>query len=156
MANTAISHIGEQIQASGGSEHLEPVLGDGAAKAGMLCGILNTGKAIAIDANSATAGLHFAGIMDRHYSVALDTAITDALLNNLMVPKSGRLYRVFIEDFGAVGLKGSPLTFATTTAGSLMVVATVTGKLESGASNIVAYIEKDVANGDTVALIRWA
>lgn len=154
MANTAISDIGSQIQMSGGSEHIEPALGDGTSKAGMLVYIDSNGKAVACDANSATAGLSFVGIIDRHYSIDLDAAITDGTACNVLVPKSGRIYNVFIEDFGAAGPKGSPLTFGATTAGSLAVVATTTGKLETG--NIVAYLEKAVANGDTVATVRWA
>jgi len=170
MANTAISDIAAQIQASGGSEEIEPALGDGNAKAGECCYIDPAdGKAKGIDGNSATAGLHFAGIMDRHAQVALDTLITTALVCNLLVPKSGRKYNVFIEDFGATAYKGTPLTFGQTTPGSLKGVATkaATGKitptiaLTGDAQDIVnepviAYLAKDVANGDTVARVRWA
>lgn len=169
MVNTAISDIGEQIQCSGGAESLEPILGDGAVKAGMACGKLTTGKAIAVDGDSATAGISFAGIMDRHYSVALDTAITDALANNVIVPKSGRIYRVFIEDPGATVLKGAPMTFGQTTAGSFKVIGTegATGTLTRTLAiddtvdvveePIVAYLESDqIVNGDTVGYIRWA
>jgi len=149
MANTSISDIGEDIQCSGGAESLEPCLGDGAVKAGMLCDVLSTGKASAIDANSATLGLGFVGIMDRHYS------ITDSVANNLISPKSGRIYRCFIEDFAATGYKGRPLGFSETTAGSLVAVApSTTGILESS-KNSVAYLNKNVASGDLVAEIRW-
>ena len=154
MANSKISELGSHVQSSAGDEELEPALGDGAAKAGMLCGIVSTGKVVAIDANSATLGLHFVGILARLFEIALDTAITDALLCQLMVPSSKRKYKVFIEDPGANVLKGTPLTWGTTTAGSMMVVATTTGKLETG--NIIAYLDKDLANGDTVCYIRWA
>lgn len=169
MANTKISDIATQIQASGGTEHIEPALGNGSSKAGMFCYIdPSTGKAVPVDGNSATAGIHFAGIMDRHYSVALDTAITDSLACNLLVPKSGRLYNVFIEDFGAAGYKGAPLTWGLTTAGSLKTVTTegstgllartlaIDDTVDVPEEPIIAYLEKDVANGDTVALIRWA
>ena len=167
MVNTAISDIGEQIQCSGGAESLEPILGDGAVKAGMACGKLTTGKAIALDGDSATAGISFAGIMDRHYSVALDTAITDALPNNVIVPKSGRIYRVFIEDPGATVLKGAPITFGQTTAGSFKIVGTLSGgtivpllEINTGTDvvveNIVAWLESDqIVSGDTVCYIRW-
>jgi len=157
MANTAISDIGSQIQMSGGSEHIEPAVSGGSIYAGM-CVYFDKDdsyKAKPIDANSATAGLSFIGIVDRHYSIGLDDAITAGVVCNVLVPKSGRLYNVFIEDFGAAGPKGSPLTFGTTTAGSLMLSTGTTGNLESTA-NIVAYLEKAVANEDTVALVRWA
>jgi len=155
MANTAISALGEDIQCSGGAESLEPCLGDGAVKAGMLCDVLSTGKASAIDANSATLGLGFVGIMDRHYSIDIDTEITDSVANNLISPKSGRIYRCFIEDFAATGYKGRPLGFSETTAGSLVAVApSTTGILESS-KNSVAYLNKNVASGDLVAEIRW-
>ena len=168
MVNTKISELGSHVQASAGDEELEPALGDGAAKAGMMCGILSTGKVVAIDANSATLGLTFVGILARLFGIALDTVITDALLCQLMVPSSKRKYKVFIEDPGAAALKGTPLTWGITTAGSLTKITSkaATGLLgrtlviddtvDVPEQPIVAYLLKDMANGDTVGWIRWA
>ena len=168
MANTLMSELGESPSRSGGNENLEPILGDGAAKAGMLVGRLATGKAVAIDGDSATAGISFLGIMDRSVSVDYDTVITDALLNNVIKPKSGKKYSVFIEDMGATVLKGAPLTFGLTTAGSMKLVETLaaTGTLnktieidtatDRPADPILAYLDEDVITGDTVAKIEWA
>jgi len=168
MANTLMSTLGENPQRSGGNEDIEPILGDGAVKAGMLVGKLSTGKAVAIDGDSVTAGISFLGIMDRSVTVDYDTAITDALLNNVIKPKSGRKYDVFIEDMGATVLKGAPLTFGLTTPGSLKLVETLasTGTLnktieidtatDRNADPIIAYLDEDVITGDTVAHIVWA
>ena len=59
MATTLMSTLGESPQRSGGNEELIPILGDGTAKAGMMVGMLSTGKAVAIDGDSATAGISF-------------------------------------------------------------------------------------------------
>lgn len=167
MVNTAISDIGEQIQCSGGEEDLEPCLGDGAAKAGMAVGMLSTGKVVAIDGDSATAGISFIGILDRHYSVALDTAITDALAANAISPKSGRIYRVFIEDPGATVLKGAPMTLGQTTAGSFKIIGTLSGgtlvpllEINTGTDKVVepifGYLEDpQIVSGDLVCHMKW-
>jgi len=168
MANTLMSELGETPQRSGGDEELIPTLGDGAAKAGMMVGLLSTGKVAAIDGDSATVGINFIGIMDRSVTIDYDTAITDALLNNVIVPSSGRKYDAFIVDATTIGLKGVPLTFSAVTAGSLVMVANAStlGTLNNTlviddtvdilAQPIVAYLDEDVATGDTVAHIRWA
>jgi len=168
MANTLMSELGETPQRSGGDEELIPVLGDVAALAGMMVGILSTGKVVPIDADSATLGISFIGIMDRHPTVDYDTIVGDEILNNVIVPKSGRKYDCFIEDMGDTFLKGTPLTFGTTTAGSLMKVANAStlGTLNNTlviddtvdilAQPIVAYLDEKVISTQKVAHIRWA
>ena len=169
MSNDAISDIASHVQQSPGSEGREPGLGDGAVKAGMAVGLLSTGKFVPLDASHATAGLHFVGILARHHSIALDTAITDSELCECLKPKSGRKYAVFIEDPGANVLKGTPVTFGTTTAGSFKIMTT---KASTGLVNqtialtgdaqdiviekVVAYLAQNLANGDTVTIIEWA
>lgn len=159
MANTIMSHLGESPQRSGGDEELIPIIGDGAAKAGMMVGMLSTGKAVAIDGDSATAGISFVGIMDRSVITDYDTAIPDDQLENAMVPKSGRKYSAFIADPGATFQKGHPLTWSLTTAGSLMIMDLVSPALDGLAGfekPIVAYLDEIVVNTETVAKIRWA
>ena len=168
MANTKMSELGETPQRSGGDEELIPVLGDTAALAGMMVGLLDTGKVVPIDADSATLGISFIGIMDRHPTVDYDTIVGDGILNNAMVPKSGRKYDCFVEDMTTIGKKGVPLTFSVTTAGSLVMVANASslGTLNNTlviddtvdilAQPIVAYLDEDIATGDLVAHIRWA
>lgn len=156
MVKTAISDLGTDVELSPRGAEYEPVLGDGTSKPGWACYIDSVGRAKGVDANSATAGLAFGGFLTRHPELGLDVVLTTDKAGALVVPASKEKYRVFIEDFGAAGLKGSPLTWGTTTPGSLMVIATVTGKLETGASNIIAYLEDAVENGDLVANIRWA
>jgi len=167
MANILMSTLGESPSRSGGDENLEPILGDGVAKAGMMVGILSTGKAVAVDGNSATDGISFLGIMDRSVTIDYDTAITDALLNNVIKPQSGRKYSCFIEDPSGTIQKGAPLTWGTTTAGSLRLITTAasTGTLnhtieidtatDRTAEPIVAYTDDTLVTGDTVALIEW-
>lgn len=144
-----------------------PILGDGAAKAGMAVGILSTGKAVAIDADSATLGISFVGIMDRHPTIDIDTAITDALLTNVLHPKSGDILSAFIEDMGADFQAGIPLTFSKTTAGSfckalsntaarLAPEISLTGNAQLiNIEEIVAYTVEKTLNTATAALIRW-
>ena len=159
MVNTLMSELGENPQRSGGDEELIPILGDGAVKAGMMVGMLSTGKAVAIDGDSATAGISFVGIMDRSVTIDYDTAITDALLNNAIVPKSGRKYSCFLDDPGATFQKGHPLTWSLTNAGSLMIVDLVSPALSGDAGYekpIVAYLDGIVVDDDTKAKIRWA
>lgn len=156
MANTLMSDLGESPQRSGGDEELIPILGDGAAKAGMMVGMLSTGKAAAIDADSATLGLSFVGIMDRSVSIDYDTAITADLLNNAIVPKSGRKYSAFIEDPTATIQKGKPLTWSRATAGSLVIVDLLAPTVGTYEFPIVAFLDEGLVTGDTVAKIRWA
>ncbi len=152
MANTAISDLGPSIIVSNGAQEVQPILGDGTSKAGWVVYKTAAGKAAGVDADSGTAGLGFAGILLQHYSTALDTAIADGAYASYVVPRSGEIYRVFIEDFTAAGPVGAPLTFGTTDAGSLMKAA---GGLDDTAP-IVAYLHKAVANGDKVAEVVWA
>ena len=170
MATTLMSEKGESPQRSGGDEDIDPILGDGAAKAGMVVGMLSTGKAVAIDGKSSNAGISFIGIMDRSLTIDYDTAITDALSNNVMRPKSGRKYTVFIVDANATVLKGAPLTWGTT-AGSVMVIKATATADSDGTLNkikviddtvdvdsepIIAYLDQDIITGDEVANIIWA
>lgn len=167
MVNSKMSDLGQRI------DHTlkmgkSPILGDGTAKAGMLVGRLSTGKAVAIDSSSETLGITFAGVMDRHYSIDIDTAITDAVLTSVLHPKSGDLLSAFIVDLGADMQEGVPLTFGTT-AGSLMKVPqeaghtgrlTPTTVLDGNAGHvivypIIAYTAEKVLNTATACLIRW-
>jgi len=159
MVNQLMSTIGESPQRSGGDEELIPILGDGAAKAGMMVGMLSTGKAVAIDGDSATAGISFVGIMDRSVITDYDTAIPDSQLENAMVPKSGRKYTCFIADPGATFQKGHPLTWSLTTAGSLMIMDLVSPAIDGNAGfekPMVAFLDDIVLNTETNAKIRWA
>ena len=155
MTNNAISDLGPSIILSNGAQEVQPILGDGTSKAGWVVYKTSAGKAAGIDADSATAGLGFAGILLQHYSTALDTAVADGAYASYVIPRSGEIYRVFIEDFGAAGPVGAPLTFGATTAGSLLKATGTTGNLNATAP-IVAYLYKAVANGDTVAEVVWA
>jgi hypothetical protein len=168
MVNSKMSDLGDTISHDS-NDALEACLGDGAVKAGMLSGILPaTGKAVAVDGDSATAGISFVGIADRHPTIDIDTVITDALPMELIKPKSGKTYSAFIEDPGADIPKGTPLTFGQTTAGSLKKVTTkaATGNLTptipltGNAQDIIvepilAYTAKKVLNGATACLIEW-
>jgi len=135
----------------------------------MACGISSsTGKVVPVDGDSATAGIQFIGFITRHHTIDLDTAITDGAALNLARPRSGRKYRVFIEDPGAAKVAGTPLTWGLTTAGSLKIVSTEgsTGTLSRTLAiddtvdvvqePTIAYLDNAVANGDTVADIVWA
>ena len=168
MVNDAISDLGTNVQASAGAEEIVPCLGSGNTTPGMICYIDTNGKSQPVDGNSATAGIQFNGIQARDNAIALDTAITDELVCNLLVPHSGRIYRVFIEDVGGAALAGSPMTWGLTTPGSLKIVETsgsngilartldIVTTVDVPEEPIVAYLHKPVASGDLVAWIRWA
>jgi hypothetical protein len=167
MVNTKMSELGQEIDHTR-KMGKSPILGDGAAKAGMMVGRLSTGKAAAIDADSATVGISFVGVMDKSYKTDIDVAIPDAQLENVLHPKSGDILSAFIEDLGADLQEGVPLTWGQTTAGSLKKIATkaATGNLTHSIDltgnaqviviePIVAYTATKVLNTATACLIRW-
>ena len=150
MANTKISELaGEHICVSR-NETYTPALGDGAAKAGMAVGIDTGGKVVAIDADSATLGLSFIGILDEKYDIDVDTVITDAVKVDVIVPKSGDLIKVFVEDPTTTVLKGKPFTYGATTAGSFVLNATL------ATGNTICYLHEPIISGSLVAIMRWA
>ena len=150
MANDAISDLGNTISLSGGGEEYTPALGDGSCKPGMCVGKLTTGKVFAVDADNATTGKSAIGILDKIMTAGIDVAITDGAKCQIIEPVPGKKYRVFIEDPGAARQKGAPVMIGATTAGSFTVSATI-----SASTQRVATLDKAVANGDTVAEIRW-
>jgi hypothetical protein len=167
MVKTKMSELGQEIDHTR-KMGKSPVLGDGSAKAGMMCAKLSTGKAAAIDGDSQTLGINFAGVMDKSYKTDIDVAIPDGELNNLLHPKSGDILSAFIEDFGGDLQEGVALTWGQTTAGSLKKITTkaatgnitpsidLTGNAQTIVIEpIVAYTAEKVLNTQTACLIRW-
>ena len=168
VAKTLMSELGESPQRSGGDEELIPCLGDNTSKAGHIVYIdVADGRAKGLDGNSATAGLAFAGIMDRNVTIDYDTAITTDYKNNVIVPVSGRKYSCFIADPGATIPNGAPLSWGDT-AGVLKVITSVVGgtlnetytiddTVDILKNPIVAYLDDgSIITTSVVANIRWA
>ena len=143
MALTKISDLGGQvILGDYTDETILPAIADGTAKAGNAVYINAAGQAVQTDVDVAD---FFTGYLLPHYKVDVDTAITAALPCSVVIPKSGHLYGVFIND-PALSHSGVPLIF-TTTAGSL-------GKITDVEATKDAYTYS-ITSGDSVGIIIW-
>lgn len=142
MANTAISDLGDKIALSAGGEITKTALGNGTLKAGNLCYVnASTGK---VATTSTTA---FEGIIKEHYSIDIDTAITDGVGCDVIIPQKGHIYRVFMTDAGAGKVKGTPVK---------MGDGVVTCVALNETADIIGYLESAIVDDDTVCEVRWA
>ena len=143
MALTLISEIGGQVILGDYSdETILPAIGTATIKAGMACYIDAAGDAIETDVDVADL---FIGFALPHYKVDVDTAIGNNIPMNIVVPKSGHLYGIFLVDT-AISTTGVPLLF-TTTAGSMGKETDV-----EGAKDAFQYAS---TSGDSVGIIIW-
>jgi hypothetical protein len=149
MSNTKISDLGSRrIAISGLPEIRKTALGNGTAKPGDVVGVASaTGKVAGSDDG---AFEYFEGIVDDDPTIAEDTAIADGSPLSLIVPQSGHLYRVHTDDPGGAALRGTSMGFGAG-AGALDQL----DELNDADKTTMAYLEKDQANGDTVAEVRW-
>ena len=145
MANTKLSDIGTSVVGSAGAIKMVSALGDGTAKAGDAVGILSTGKVVQADVGVSE---NFIGFLKERYDIDIDTAITDALPVQIVIPESGKTYNVLIEDPAGTELKGTPY-LPSDTAGAHEAAAAIT------TAGVNSSLAKDVATGDLYGTIRW-
>jgi len=148
MANTKISDLGNEICLSAGEEIRIPALGNGVAKPGEVVGITDaTGKVVGTDIGASEM---YRGILDKHWKTDIDTAIGDGVRCSVVVPRSGRVYRIWCTDPAGAVVSGLSHNISTT-AGCLTGAASVSLNVAGNrAININA-----LANGDRVGEFQW-
>lgn len=149
MANALSDITTKTILITGGPHKIYTAQSDGTIQAGAMCG-METGVAVATDLGGANAE-SFMGIAEHSWEEDedIDTAITSGLDMTLMVPQGGKVYGCLISNPGTAVQEGTPFGFSAN-AGALVNRVSIT------ATGIVAYADKDIANGDTYAKMRWA
>ncbi len=147
MASTKISDLGSEIAMNAGEEVRIAALGDGTAKPGDAVGITAAGKVVQTDVGASEL---FVGFLDKSYKTDIDTAIADGAPCAVIVPRSGRGYRVACTDPTAGVPAGNGHIFSAT-AGAL-VGAAATGINTAG---VKAINSKALVDTDTVMEIRW-
>ncbi len=122
-----------------------PAIAPGTIKPGTACAIAQvTGIAYA----TSTGLDEFVGIMEKHHSVSIDTAVPVGSCD-LIVPKQKHKYVVAVEaaQTGA-GNIGKPVEFSATEAGAIMDAATLDDKT-------VGYLARVHDTSDEFTIIRW-
>ena len=146
MANLTLSSISNKVALSAGGEKRVPALGDGTAKAGDAVGIIGaTGKVVQCDVGASEL---FVGFLDIRYDIDMDTAITDGLPVEIIVPKSSHEYAVQIEDPAGTEYNGTPYGFSDT-AGAMEAFAALS---TAGVKGVLA---DTVNTGDLYGKLRW-
>ena len=151
MVNTKLSDLGSRkVSMSPGPEKIESLFGDGVSKPGDVVGIdIATGQIIAHDEGAGTTSETLKGIVADNPLVAEDTAIPTTMLTPVIIPQSGRDYRVNLTDpGGATHIQGWNIGLSAD-AGKFAGVAT------ANTAGAVANLISAMANGDLVGEIRW-
>ena len=144
MANITLASIGNKVDLSGGSPRVS-ALADGTAKAGDAVGITQAdGKVVQ---TAVGASEMFVGFLAPRYDTLNSVAPTAGVPVEIIVPQSGKVYGVFIEDPSGTEGQGVPYTFSNT-AGAMEAAATAIVQLAS--------LAQDVNTGDLYGKIRWA
>jgi hypothetical protein len=144
MAKTALSHVAPKVALSAGGESRRPALGDGTAKPGDCVGIIQaTGKVVQTEIGTSEL---FVGFLDINVETDMDTAIVDGVPCEIIVPQSGHVYNIHIEDPAATEGEGFSMTFSNTA-----------GTMEGAASAILglARMAEDAVTGDVYGKVRW-
>lgn len=142
MTNSTFRDLGvtSVIQGAREEENIVPAVGNGAAIPGDLVYIDANGKVQGADLGAAE---YFRGILMEHYSLGTETAITDSLKCDVVVPKSGRDYVIRHLDLNVDGIPGLPLDVSAT-AGKADVAADV--------NNAIFRCSKPNTDGDTIMI----
>lgn len=143
MANTKLSDIGNKVDLSGASPRVS-ALADGTAKAGDAVGITQAdGKVVQTDVGVSEL---FIGFLAPRYDTQTNTAPTAGVPVEIIVPKSGNVYGIHIEDPAGTEGASTPYTFSDTA-----------GTMEAAATAILglANLAEDVVTGDLYGKIRW-
>lgn len=143
MASSAISDLGGEICVDSGEIEIKvTALADGTMKAGNVVGITAAGVVDGVDTDGVD---EFVGILDKRYDTAIDTAPTAGEVVQVIIPISGRRYRIFVTDLNT-SIPGATIGFGST-AGSLSVVAALENEHVARAYKYT--------DGDTVAEVIW-
>ena len=149
MVNTDLADLNAtKIEMSSGGETRVDALADGNMKPGALVGVTDaTGKIVGCDIGASEL---FVGILDINIETDMDTAIVDAVPCKIIIPKSGRKYRIRTKDPGGAVTSGNVHKIADT-AGNIEG-ATNTGLGTAGSRCVNT---RALANGDTIGEYRW-
>jgi hypothetical protein len=143
MANTKISNLGSRKISLLPDEVRKPALGNGTAKPGDIVGITDsTGKVVGTDIGASEL---YRGILDDLPTIPEDTAIPDGVPCMVIIPRSGRFYRVACTDPSGAVVSGLPHKLSTT-AGALEGAA----NSNMNTAGNFGINSKALANGDTV------
>lgn len=114
MANTLLSQLGGSIFVDGyDGETIITLLADGTAKAGWIVG--QSAGAVSARGTDVDGNLdETMGILKERYDTDIDTAPTANELVEVVIPKSGRRYRVLMIDQNGALNPGEPMTFSNT------------------------------------------
>ena len=151
---TKLSEAGGVVCVSGrADEKIITAKADGSQKAGYVVSIVGTG------AESATTGdivatdkgvtESFVGIVLEKYNTDCDSAVTDGDLVEIVVPKAGKLYNIYITDPGADFNMGTLVAFSAD-AGEMVIQDSA---LEDMYYN--AIFTQNVLNTSRFAEVRW-
>ena len=122
---------------------------DGVALAGWCVTVVNaTGAIEAVDVNGSTD--KFIGILLPHYKIDVDTAITANELVEIVIPKRGHRYIVWIADPAGTKDVGSGMTFSATDGAMVIDESTIETK------DVWARLSKYIISTDKFAEVQWA
>lgn len=147
MANTKLSDLGGGVCIDSGEELTITLLADGTAKAGWLVGQSAgavTARGVDVDGNLD----EMIGILMERYDTDLDTAPTAGELVKVVIPRSGRRYRVYMSDQGGAKYAGEPMVPHATDAGQI----TAGGDVEAVH---IGRLAKDIADDDRFCELIW-
>jgi len=145
----AITLLSELSPNSVGLDAIEetkvPAIAPGTIKPGTACAIAEaTGIAYA----TSTGLDEFVGIMEKHHSVDIDTAVPAGACD-LIAPKQKHKYAVAVEAATtAAGNIGKPVEFSAAEAGAIMDAATLDDKT-------IGYLARTHGATDEFTIIRW-
>ena len=146
MANK-LSDLGGSIFVDGeNGERQITLIADANVKAGWIVG-QTTGNVTARGSDVDGTLDETDGIMKEHYSTDLDSAPGAGALITVVVPKSGRRYRVAVY-LAATTYAGEPMSFA----GDHDGMMSVKGNIEAAHQ---ARLSKGAASGDNFAEVVW-
>ena len=150
MANTLLTDVSPdgRIALSGSDEKYIAAFGDGTAKPGDAVGKVGaTGKVVQCDIGASEMFIGFL-MANRSDSISPNTAIVDGVPCTIVKPQSAHDYACLIVDPAGDEFEGQPYGFSAT-AGALDDLAAL------GTAGCVAYLAKDVANGDLYGIVSW-
>lgn len=151
---TTLSGVGGVVCVSGkADERIITVKSTGGSIPGSVVGVVGTGthSATAGDLVASDAGGSdfFTGIVLPKYNVDCDTAVADGDLVEIVVPRAGKLYNVYITNPGANFAAGTPVEISAT-AGEMIIQ-------DSGIedADTSAILTKNILNTTRFAEVRW-
>jgi len=156
MANTLLTDVSPdgRIALSGSDEKYIAAFGDGTAKPGDAVGKVGaTGKVVQCDIGASEMFIGFL-MANRSDSTLLNVGgtamepIADGVPCTIVKPQSAHDYACLIVDPAGDEFEGQPYGFSAT-AGALDDLAAL------GTAGCVAYLAKDVANGDLYGIVSW-